>query len=247
MRGLWKLTLTEALLYLREPVATFFTIFYAPLVLLLFGSIYGNKPSELFGGRGTMDVTVPAYIGLIVVTVSLMGLPIATVSNRELGVLRRYRATPLRPVTYLTAQVLVYSAMTLLGVLLLFLTGKLVYQIRFEGSFLSVLAGLILSTLSFLSLGFLVASLSPTPRLAQMVGMILAFGMMFLSGATFPLEIMPERVRQVSNFLPLTHVVKLMRGLWAGQSWGGLWVHGVVLGGLLVACVAVSAVAFRWE
>lgn len=66
MRGLWKLILIQMKLYLREPVATFFTIFYAPMVLLLFGAIYGNEPTPLFGGRGTMDITVPSYIGLIV-------------------------------------------------------------------------------------------------------------------------------------------------------------------------------------
>ncbi len=67
------------MLYLREPIATFFTIFFAPLLLVLFGLMYGNEPSARFGGLGSMDVTVPAYLGIIIVTVGLIGLPIQTV------------------------------------------------------------------------------------------------------------------------------------------------------------------------
>jgi len=52
------------------------------------------------------------------------------------------------------------------------------------------------------------------------VGMVLAFPMMFLSGATIPLEVLPAKVRAFNHYIPLTHVVTLMRGLWFGDSWG---------------------------
>ncbi len=247
MRGLFRLTFTQAKLYLREPAATFFTIFWAPLALVLFGFIYGNDPEPFFGGRGTIDVGVPAYIGLIIVTVGLMSVPIQTATNRELGVLRRYRATPLRPISILVADVLVYLAMALLGIALLFLVGKFGFNVRFEGSVPSVLAGFVLGTVSFLAFGYLIASLAPTARTAQTVGMLLSFPMMFLSGATIPLEAMPENVRQVANYVPLTHVVTLMRGLWIGDSWGKHWVEVVVLAGLLLVSATFSALAFRWD
>lgn len=247
MRALWKLTLTQAKLYLREPIAAFFTIVYAPMMLVLFGSIYGNKPNPLFGGKGTVDVSVPAYIGLIIVTVGLMSVPISTAASRETGVLRRYRATPLRPVTYLAADVLVYFGMTLLGVMLLILVGKIGYDIRFDGNVLSVLAGFTLGSLSFFALGFLVAGLAPTARIAQAVGMVLAFPMMFLSGATIPLEVLPASVREVARFVPLTYVVTLLRGLWSGEVWGDHLTEVIVLVGLLVIGVIVSARTFRWE
>ena len=76
MRAFGKLTWIQAKLYLREPIATFFTIIYAPLVLVLFGTIYGNEPQTLFGGRGIVDVAVPAYIALIIVSVEMMSVPI---------------------------------------------------------------------------------------------------------------------------------------------------------------------------
>ncbi len=247
MRALWKLTVTQAKLYLREPLAAFFSVVYAPMMLVLFGSIYGNEPSPLFGGRGTVDVSVPAYIGLIIVTVGLIGVPIEAATSREMGVLRRYRATPLRPLTYLVAGVLVYFCMTVLGVTLLVLAGRLGYNLRFDGSASAVLGGFVLCTLSFFSLGFLIASLAPTARVAQTVGMVLAFPMMFLSGATIPLEVLPAGVRAFGRFVPLTHVVTLLRGLWEGNAWADHPTEVLVLLGILVVGLVVSAKTFRWE
>ena len=216
-------------------------------MLVLFGSIYGNEPTPFFGGRGTVDVSVPAYMGLIIVTVGLMSVPIQTASSREAGVLRRFRATPLRPAAYLLSSVAGNFVMGLLGVVLLILVGKVGYDVRFEGNVLSVLAGFTLGTLAFFALGYLIAGLAPTARVAQTVGMVAAFPMMFLSGATIPLETMPETVRNVSRFIPLTHVVTLMRGLWFGEGWGQHLTEVAVLAGLLVVGTAVAAWSFRWE
>ncbi len=247
MKELRKLIITQIKLYLREPLAAFFTMAYAPLMLFLFGSIYGNDPVPIFGNRGTMDISVPAYIGLIIITVGLMGVPIATATSRELGVLRRYRVTPLRPLLYIISDVLVNYLMTLLGVLLLFLIGKIVYNVQFDGNVLSILLGFSLGSLSFFALGYLIAGLAPTARIAQVVGMVLAFPMMFLSGAGIPLEILPDSVRNVSQFIPLTHVVTLMRGLWFGEPWGDHVIELVVLSGVLVVGTLVAGKTFRWE
>ncbi len=247
MRALWKLTINQIKLYLREPIALFFTLAYAPMMLVLFGSIYGNEPAEMFGGRGTVDVSVPAYIGLIIISVGLMSIPIATSSSREAGVLRRFRVTPLSPALYLISDVLVYFLMTLIGVILLVLVGKFGYAMRFDGNWLSVLAGFSLSALAMFTCGYLIAGLAPTARIAQTVGMVIAFPMMFLSGATIPLVILPEGVRTVSKFLPVTYVVTLMQGLWKGDAWSGHLTEVVVLVCVLAAGVILSTKTFRWE
>jgi len=247
MRGFGKLLLAQAKLFLREPAATFFTIVFAPMLLLLFGTIYGNKPNPFFGGRGMVDVSVPSYIAIIIISVGFMGIPIATASSREAGVLRRFRMTPLRPAAYIASNIVSYYAMTVVGVVFLVLVGKAVYGMRFDGSVLSVAAGFTLSALAFFSLGYLIDGAAPTALSAQAVGMIFAFPMMFLSGSAIPLEVLPPSVRAVSNFIPLTHVVTLMRGLWAGESWGAHLTELAVLGGLLVVGMALSARFFRWE
>jgi ABC-2 type transport system permease protein len=194
-----------------------------------------------------MDVSVPAYVGMIVGTVGLMGVPIGTAAAREKGVLRRFRATPLRPITYLAADVLIYLVMTILGVLLLFLVGKIAYDVQVEGAVLDIVAGISLGTLAFLAVGYVLAGLAPTARAAQVIGMVLFYPMMFLSGSSLPLEMLPNSVRCVSRFLPLTHVVTLVKGLWFGDGWGEHLGEVGILVGLLMVGVAASARTFRWE
>lgn len=60
MHGFWKLTWTGIKLFLREPMAAFFTLAFPPMMLFVFGSVYGNKPSPFFGGYGSVDGSVPA-------------------------------------------------------------------------------------------------------------------------------------------------------------------------------------------
>jgi len=137
--------------------------------------------------------------------------------------------------------------MTLLGTILLVIAAKVVYNLRFEGDPLAVLIGFALATLSFFSVGFVIAGLAPTARVAQVMGMVIFYPMLFLSGAAIPREMFPETIRSFSNFLPLTHVVTLLQGLWFGESWGEHLTEIAVLLVVLTTGVAVSARTFRWE
>ena len=97
------------------------------------------------------------------------------------------------------------------------------------------------------AVGYLIASLAPNARAAQVIGMVLLYPMLFLSGATIPIEVMPESVQAISNFLPLTYIVRLLRGLWFGESWGSLALETGVLVAVLVICTAIAVRVFRWE
>ena len=247
MKSLLKMTWMETKLFLREPVGAFFTLAFPLMMLFLFGSIYGNEPTPMFGGYGTIDISIPAYTAMIIATSGLMSVTITMAAYRENGVLRRLRTTPVSPLVVLVAQVIVLFLMTTFGMLLLIIAGKLVYHVRFEGSALSVLAGFGLCSLSFFAMGFVLAGLMPTARTAQVVGMVLLYPMLFLSGAGFPRELLPEAIKKVSAFLPLTYVVNLLRGLWVGETWGAHLLDAAVLAGLLILGVIVSAFTFRWE
>jgi len=247
MKSLLKFTWMEAKLFLREPVGAFFTLVFPLMMLFLFGSIYGNEPTSMFGGYGTIDISVPAYTAMIIATTGLMGLTITMAAYRENGILRRLRTTPVSPLAILVAQVIVLFLMTSFGMVLLIIAGRLVYHMRFEGNALNVLAGFTLSSLSFFAIGFVLASLMPTARTAQVVGMVLLYPMLFLSGAGFPRELLPETIKKVSTFLPLTYVVTLLRGLWIGEAWGGHILDVAVLAGILILGVVISAFTFRWE
>jgi len=247
MRGFRQLIWADLKLYFREPIATFFTLAFPPLLVVLFGAMYGNTPTPLFGGRGTMDITMPAYTALILGTVGIMSVPMTISQYRETGVLRRFQSTPMRPLTYIVADVLANLAMTLLGMVGLLLVGWLLYRVHFEGRAGEVLVAVVFSGLAMFSLGYLIASLAPGARAAQIIGMVIFYPMMFLSGASIPLEVMPKAVQRIASFLPLTYAVKLLRGLWFGEAWGKHLLETAVLGGILVVCTVLAARLFRWD
>lgn len=247
MQAFIKYTWTEIKLFLREPVGAFFTLAFPLMMLFLFGTIYGNEPTPMFNGYGSIDVSIPAYTAMIIGTTGILGLTITMSAYREKGVLRRLRATPLRPYTILAAQVVVIFVMTVLGMVLLVLAGNLVYDLRFDGNPFDIVAAFLLCSLSFFSLGFILAGVMPTARTGQVVGMVIFYPMLFLSGAGLPLELLPDNVRQFSNFLPLTHVVTLLRGLWVGESWSQHTSEVIILSTLLIIGVLISSKTFRWE
>jgi ABC-2 type transport system permease protein len=245
MRAIIKMTWVEFKLFLREPVGAFFTLVFPLMLLFVFGSIFGNQPEAMMGGYGAVDVSTPAYIAMIVGTTGLLSAPISLVSYREQGVLRRFRATPLRPAAVIGAQVVMNFGMTALGVALLCAASSLVYGVRPPEDPLAVAAAFCLSIASFLSAGFILAALLPTARTAQIVGMAIFYPMLFLSGAGVPRQVMPETIQRISEFLPLTHVNILLSDLWFGRGWNAVSV--AVLAALLAVGALVSARLFRWE
>ncbi|MBN1135225.1 MAG: ABC transporter permease [Anaerolineae bacterium] len=189
-------------------------------MLILLGFIFGNAPDPMLGGQGYLERSVPAYMAVIVSIVGLTAVPITSATRREMGVLRRFAATPLRPVTYFLTDVLAPFVMTLLGILLLFLLGTIVYKIHCQGNLLSLFAGIALGAFAFFAAGYALIGLIPSARAVILIGNVVLYPLMIFSGAVVPLEVMPEAVLTISRFNPLTHLVALLRGLWFGQGWG---------------------------
>ena len=133
MKSYTQLLTINLRLFLREPITAFFTLGFPVMLVLIFGGIYGNEPTPLFGGRGSMDVSMPAYTALILGAVGLLTVAINTSAYREAGVLRRFRATPLRPVTYIAADVAGNVLMMLAGMVPFLFVGWVIYHVRFEG------------------------------------------------------------------------------------------------------------------
>jgi ABC-2 type transport system permease protein len=234
-------------LFAREPAASFFTVAFPVMLVVIFGVIYGNEPDDMFDGYGSMDVAMPAYTALILGTVGLLGVSVTTSSYREAGILRRFKATPMRPVLYIAADVTANLIMVLAGMATVVVVGWGLYGVRFEGRAGSVAPAIILSGTAMFAVGYLIAGLAPTARTAQIIAMVTLYPMIFLSGATIPLEVMPESIHTISDFLPLTYVVRLLRGLWFGEPWGSLALETGILLGILVVSTTIAARLFRWE
>lgn len=175
MRGLKKMTLMELKIFSRNPTGAFFTIIFPLMMVVVFGSIYTNEPGPTFGGYGIVDVYVPSFTGMIIAISALTNLNTEIATAREKGILRRLKATPLRPLTILTAKIAMIFSVTSLGMVLMVVVGKLAFGLRFNGNPLEVIAAFVLSSFSFFAFGLVLASLMPNVRAAESVGFILLF------------------------------------------------------------------------
>ncbi len=248
LRGVWKLALVEGKLYLRDPVGAFFGVPFPVLFFVLMGSVYGNNLAPEYGGRfGNVDVFVPGFMAMTIAASGLLALSIGIAIYRERGILRRLQATPVGPLPLLASQVAVVVVSAALASVLLVVAGRLGFGLRFAGNPLSVAAAFLIGCLSFCSLGFLLAGLVPTSRSAWVIGSTITFPMIFLSGSLVPTEILPAGIRSFSGVLPLTHLVALLRGTWAGDSWSMHLGDVAVLLGIFAVSLVVGARTFRWN
>lgn len=245
--GLTKLTILEFKLFTRNYLNMFFLLLFPTLMLLLFGGIFGNEPEAIFGGYGTVDVSVPAYGGMIISVTGLMSLPLTVCEYREKKILKRFQATPLSPVYVIISQISVNLLMTIAGMILLFLAAKIVFNLRFMGNVLPVIAVFLFSTLSVYSMGFLIAGLAPNMRAATAIAYLVYFPMLFLTGATIPIELMPRLMQNIARILPVTHMVKAMKAVWLGESISSVYSSLLVLAGVMLLCFLLSLKLFRWE
>ena len=246
MTALFALTWIDVKLSLRNFLATFFTLAFPALMLFLFGGMYGNAPNPMFGSYGSMDVSIPGYIAALVIgSTAFMSLPIELAGRREKGVLRRFRATPLSPVSVLASQVLVNLLFCVLGTVILLVAGSLAWQVRLPAHPLPLVAAFLLCCMSLYSLGFLIASLVRSMKAVLAVSMAVFYPMMFLSGGTIPLQFMPRVVQDISLFLPMTWAVRLLKDLWFDAGWNLTAV--AVLVGVLAVCTLSAVRFFKWE
>lgn len=245
MRKLYALLKIEALLHTRDFFGFFFTFVFPVLMLLLFGSIYGNEPSAYFGNRGTIDVSVPAYAAMIVGVTGLMAFPLTLSTYKDKKIYKRFDATPAGKGMVITAQALVNFIMTILGFVLLFVVGKLVHDLRIQGNWLFIALALLLSIASIFSLGFLFTAVAPTAKISNILCYISYFVMIFISGATMPKEMFPDALKKVSNFLPLTHAVNILQGTFTGASFSEYQNSVIILCGILAVCATAGGIIYK--
>lgn len=247
MEAFGEMIKTEFKCFTRNFINMFFVLAFPGLFLILFGEIYGNDPNPLFNGQGTIDASVPAYIGMIIAVTGIMSLPLALASYREKKILKRFKATPISPFHILVSQIIVNLIMTIIGGGLLILIGKVGYDLTFSGKVLPLILVILLSIICIFSIGFLIASVVNGTKAANAVANLVYFPMLFLTGATLPLETMPDKIKKVSELLPLTHCIKMMKGLWQGSSITDFGSEIMIVAGVTIVCSLLSIKFFRWD
>src|SRR5450755_892660 len=247
-RGLWKLTWLEIKIFLREPMGAIGTILFPVLVFVMVGRFMGGRvlPSSI-AATGFLRVGLPVLASVLMALSGVLSLVTIISIYREGGILKRLRATPLRPQTILTAHVLVKLALTVVTMALMVLAGKRYYPINLNVPVFGFAIALLISTCSILSIGFLIASIVPTARFAQPIGAAILYPMIALCGLFVPLESLPPALHAAARLLPLTYAVSLLQGIWKGEAWSAHIGDIVALVVVFVSCTALSSKVFRWE
>lgn len=246
LRGFWKLTWLETKIFTREPMGFVGALVMPLLVFIVLGRAFGvAKPVA------APDVDIPfnaAILAAVLIAISAVQSLVAIISiYREGGILKRLRSTPLSPVTIMGAQVAVKLVFTVISLALLMLAGRRLFPGVMRVNVFSFTVAVLLSTFSILSLGFVIASLVPTARFAQVISAAALYPMVALSGLFFPVDRFPRALKVLAYLLPTTHAVALLNGVWDGSGWGAHWVNVAALLVLFAAYTALSTKVFRWE
>ena len=248
LRGLWKLTWIEIKVFMREPLGAFGTIGFPVVVFLVIGRVAGrNIAAPSLAASSFLRVGLPVLVALLIAVSSVISLVTIVSIYREGGILKRLRATPLRPQTILTAHVIVKLALTAVTLALMVLAGKRYYPIGIRVPWFGFTIALLIITLSILSIGFLIASIVPTARFAQPIGAAILYPMIGISGLFTPLDSMPPVLHAVALALPMTYAVSLLEGIWKGDAWSAHMGDLAALAVVFFVCTALSAKVFRWE
>lgn len=249
MRGLFQLTWLEMKIFLREPLGAIGTLLFPVLVFLVAGRAMNRSSGTARTPVGAefLQSGLPVMASVFMAISAVISLVTIISIYREGGILKRLRATPLRPHTILSAHVLVKLLFTAMSVTLMLLAGRRYYPVGLQGPPVSFAIALLVSTLAILSIGFVVASVVRTARFAQPVAALIFYPMIALSGLFAPVEALPDGLQIVAKVLPMTYVVSLLHGVWVGHSWfahlgdvAALAISGTVF-------VVLSAWVFRWE
>lgn len=234
----------EFLLLVRNFFGFFFGLIFPLMMLILFGTIFGNSPIAPGSELRMMDLSIPGYSVMVMGVAGLMSFPLTLAECKEKKIYKRFDATPVGKKHMILAQVTVNLLLTVLGIAILLLAGKFLYQVQMQGSVLAIGAAGLLSISAMFSMGFLFTAVGKDAKITHLLCYLFYFIMLFLSGATMPAMLFPESVRKISKLLPMTYAVDLMQGVFAGNS---LRMHGMevlILGVLTVTFFALGALLY---
>jgi ABC-2 type transport system permease protein len=248
LRGLFKLTWVEIKIFVREPLGLAGSVAVPVVMFVVLGRVLGRRmPTASADALRSVSVDVPVFASILIALSAVLSLVTIVSIYRESGILKRLRATPLRPHTILSAHVLVKLLMSAITLALMFAAGKRYYPVGVDVPVIAFTVALLFTTLSILSIGFLIASLVPTARFSQPVASIVFYPMIGLSGLFVPVTSFPPGLQTVARLLPLTYAVSLLRGIWNGEGWAAHAGDVAALTLVMVVFTALSAKVFRWE
>jgi len=201
-------------------------------------------------GRATryVDWLVPGVIGMNMMFSSLFGVGYVIVRYRKNGVLKRFKATPVHALNFVSAQAVSRLVIVLATSVFVYAGTNLFLGFMMRGSYLNLLLLTTLGIFCMISLGLVFASRMRSEEMAGGVLNLITFPMLALSGVFFSLEGSPPILKTISLAFPLTHFTEASRKIMLdGAGLLEIAPHLLVLGGLTVVFLVLSSLLFKWE
>jgi len=241
----------ELLSFWRNPQSRFFTLLLPIIFLVIFSTVIGGTTTTPSGVK--IDVShyyVPGIATLAVIAASFVNLAVAIVVQREAGILKRRRATPVPAWVLIAGRVAVSIVVSLAEVVLVIVVGRLAFGVPVRvGSLPGVALASVLGAFSFCCLAFAAASVIDSSDAAQPILQFITLPLYFISGVFIPDANNPGWLRHVANVFPVRHLAQAeMRGFDPGAAAPGIaWSHLLVLAVWGVAGLVFALRRFRWS
>ena len=235
---------TDQLIFWRSREAAVFVFVFPILLFVLLGTVY----SGTYQGHPLREYLLPALLGYGIVNTTFGGLAILLVIRREDGILKRIRATPLPPPTYLAgvlASILLVFAIQGLVIVVL---ARLLYGDDLPSRPLSLLAGAAVGATAFAAMGIGLSALIRSAEGSSPVVNVIVLPMTFLSGGFGPTRHFPDVLRAIADVLPLKYLIDALKAVYLDHesiTGQGPALAVVAVWGALGLVVALRA--FRWE
>jgi imidazolonepropionase-like amidohydrolase/ABC-type multidrug transport system permease subunit len=242
MKAYLALIRIEMKLALRNRSALFFNYAFPLIFFFIFAQSFHAEQ----GGAILQVVAMVATIGVI--GNGLFGAGMRAVQEREQGILRRYKVTPITPVPLLVSSIVTGVIIYVPFIALMLFLGKTIYHMPMPAQVGSLFVFVIFGVAAFRSIGLIIAAVVNSMQESVILVQITYFAMLFLSGASFPISIFPNWLQNVTQFIPATYLVSgfqgiLLRNESIAQN------KTAVLALIVTAAVAmfVATKIFRWE
>jgi ABC-2 type transport system permease protein len=238
MKMLRMLTLTEARLLLREPLAFFWGVAF-PMVLL---AVMGLSASKI-DGVSLVAIYEPIVIAFISVAFGVQGIPVQIAGYRQGRILRRLATTPAGPARVIGAQLIVSLGVICIATVGVLAVGRLGFGVPLPRQPAGFALVVILAAAAMVAIGLLIGALAPNARSAGAAATVLFFPLMYFAGLWTPK--MSATAKNIGQYTPLGAATQALN-----SSMAGGWPHPVafaVLGGCTIACAGLAARFFRWE
>jgi ABC-2 type transport system permease protein len=234
----------EQLVFWRSKEAALFIFLFPLLLFVLLGSVYNGK----IYGVPAPQALLAGLIGYGCANTAFAGLAIQLVLRRENGILKRLRATPLPPSTYVAALLSSTLIVFALQTIALLVLGRILYGTPFPHAVGSLVLAVVLGAAVFAALGVATASLIRSGDGSSAVVNFILLPMAFLTGSFGPTRHYPRFLRAVGDVLPLKYFVDLMNAVYLRSH--ALWTKPGAIGVLAAwgaAGLVVAVFRFRWE